>query len=902
MRNLKKVLALVIAFCMMLSVVAFAGYNDVDADANYAGAVELLSALEIFQGDENGNFNPDNTITRAEMAAVICRAKGLEEAANASKGATAFADVAADHWASGYVNLASQNGIINGYGDGNFGPNDTVTYDQAVKMIVCALGFEPVALKKGGWPTGYLVVANTYKITEGAAANATRANLAILTANALDTPMMDQTSYGSDEKYEVLDGNDTDYRTLLTDMDIYIATGVVGDKTEDTVEFTIGKDGSEDGEFKKNTTETFEIGESNIAEYKYQQVDAYVLKDGRDYIVKAVIASNIGETFEILSDDIIWDADEVAVDTENGVDYLKGTVEYYVDAANSNKTKDIKIKLSSIEFNKTSLSITESNLEDCLDTADVELVFVENTGDTTYDVLIATQYTSDRVAYVDTDRDKLTLNVGTITFDFENEDKTVILVDDAGNALTLADFEEDDVVAYVADRKITSKDCEYIKIIKLANAAVTGTIDETYTSNGEDYIVVNGEDYIVAIEDDLQAGDEGTFYIGITGKVIDFDGSLIGENYAYLLEGAIASGSFTADLWELKLLTKEGIVTYSAKKDYNDDIQDYLEANTGAFDLDGDKFLFTEATDAEKANAARLVTFKVNSSNEIKELKKATGTAAPVDDEYNADAQTIDKKALEDDVVIFNIAGDEASDAYATDISFLIDESKYTGYVLKDADDEYSAMVITALESQFAEDTGLAVVTKVSTGKNEEGEAVAKITYVQNEEEGVITVDDDSDCKNASEIELAMGDLFMFNADANGLVSEYIVVATVNGGEYKVVEGLNITTDLGEDTEIVTGYIFNEKANRKSSGEVISYTADADTFTVKATTNKYTYNTAGRSDEIVVSDFMYDMDYAVAEVDGDGETTGKYEVYPVFARMVNGVVIDVITVTEVFVK
>ena len=344
MRNLKKVLALVIAFSMMLSVVAFAGYNDVEADADYAGAVELLSALEIFQGDENGNFNPDNTITRAEMAAIIIRAKGLESAANASKGATMFPDVAADHWASGYVNLASQNGIITGTDEGLFDPNGTLTYEAPVAMIVRSLGFEPIAQKKGGWTAGYVVVANSYKITEGAAANATRANLAILMANALETPMMDQTSYGSDEKYEVLDGkNGRDYRTLLTDMDIYVATGIPGAKEVDEIPFDVTDD-SLCGTFeaKKDNTEeeTFKIGDSDIALYKNQQVDAYVLKDGRDFIVKAVVASEIGETFELLSDDIY----DIAIGDEQDpkVDY--DVVEYYVDAANSNKTKEIKVK------------------------------------------------------------------------------------------------------------------------------------------------------------------------------------------------------------------------------------------------------------------------------------------------------------------------------------------------------------------------------------------------------------------------------------------------------------------------------------------------------------------------------------------------------------------------------
>ena len=62
MKNLKKVLALVIALTMVLSTVAFASYADVDYEADYAGAVELLSALNVLKGDENGNFNHKSRI------------------------------------------------------------------------------------------------------------------------------------------------------------------------------------------------------------------------------------------------------------------------------------------------------------------------------------------------------------------------------------------------------------------------------------------------------------------------------------------------------------------------------------------------------------------------------------------------------------------------------------------------------------------------------------------------------------------------------------------------------------------------------------------------------------------------------------------------------------------------
>lgn len=893
MRNLKKVLALVIAFSMMLSVVAFAGYADVEADADYAGAVELLSALDIFQGDENGNFNPDNTITRAEMAAIIIRAKGLESAAQASKGATMFPDVAADHWASGYVNLANQNGIITGTDAGLFEPDATLTYEAAVAMIVRALGFEPIAQKKGGWTAGYVVVANSYKVTEGAAANATRANLAVLMANALETPMMDQTSYGSDEKYEVLDGkNGRDYRTLLTDMDIYVATGVVGDKDVDEIGFTIAED-SDDGEFTtKKATQTFVIGESDIAAYTYQQVDAYVAKDGRDYVVKAVVPSTIGETFELLSDDVDAVLNEKVEDKK-----IVAEVEYFVDAANSNKTKTIDVALKGIEYNKQAY---EGKLADLVKADDIELVFIENTGDNTYDMLVATNYKSFRVDYVDADRDRLALkNDKTVNFDFEDEEATIILADMNGNALTLADFAKDDVVAIVADGARPSAYEKYIEVIKLSDAAVTGTVDETYTSNDVYYVVINGEEYATALTE-LEAGDEGTFYIGLTGKVIDFDGSLAGENYAYILEGAIADGAFSGDQWQIKLLTEaDGVVIYDIKKEYHDTVAKYITDNFKDFNKDNTAFLWEDATD--KGAKYRLVTYKVNSNGEIKELLAAetkdtkVTTFDKANDEFDAGKQDINGASLEDDVVIFNVSGKYAKDAYATDVSYLVDEAKYTGFALEDADGEYSVMVIADLESAFDATAGLAIATKVSTGKDAEGEEVTKISYVQGEEEGVLTFNDDAEAKG-KDTAIAVGTAFVFTADADGVVGEYLVVASVDEKTGKFALASDGVTELekaltkGNDVaDIKLGYIMNENMETRPKGELIDLGGGVEVV-IPSSANMYTYNTIGRNKGIVVSDFMYDGDYAAND---DKENPDDLYACPVLVFEFDNDVIDV---------
>ena len=126
MMNLKKTLAVVLAFAMIFSmgVSTFAAYSDVEEGTTVGEAVGILSNLGIFTGFEDGTFKPNDTVTRAQMAAIICRTLGYEDQAAASTGTTNFYDVAASHWASGYINVAESLQIVNGYGNGAFGPED----------------------------------------------------------------------------------------------------------------------------------------------------------------------------------------------------------------------------------------------------------------------------------------------------------------------------------------------------------------------------------------------------------------------------------------------------------------------------------------------------------------------------------------------------------------------------------------------------------------------------------------------------------------------------------------------------------------------------------------------------------------------------------------------------------
>lgn len=163
-------------------------FPDVPDGADYAEAVSALAAMGIFTGDERGNFNPGANITRAEMATIICRLLGVEEEIVTPRRQT-YDDVPTRHWASGYIAKATELGVFNGDGTGNFRPSDNVTYEQVIKMLVCAMGYEPEAQRAGGWPNGYLTVAEDLGITAGihfaATANAPRSAVVTLIYRAI---------------------------------------------------------------------------------------------------------------------------------------------------------------------------------------------------------------------------------------------------------------------------------------------------------------------------------------------------------------------------------------------------------------------------------------------------------------------------------------------------------------------------------------------------------------------------------------------------------------------------------------------------------------------------------------------------------------------------------------------
>ena len=151
MRNLKKILALVLALMMTVSLMVVAsaasdgGYqDDADISAEYAEAVEVLTGMGIVQGDEGG-FRPQHSITRAEVSTIVYKAfTGDAEAANVAiyEDYSEFTDVSADAWYAGYVNCAANQKWVIGVGDGKFEPESPVTGYEMLAILLRGIGYD----------------------------------------------------------------------------------------------------------------------------------------------------------------------------------------------------------------------------------------------------------------------------------------------------------------------------------------------------------------------------------------------------------------------------------------------------------------------------------------------------------------------------------------------------------------------------------------------------------------------------------------------------------------------------------------------------------------------------------------------------------------------------------------
>lgn len=200
----KRVLTFVLFVCMLVSLIPAAGvyaFSDVTTETQYGAAILALEDWGKIEGYSDGTYKPEELITRAEFVKMLVSVQsnnGLEYIPDGVQ--TGFEDVdSQNHWASRYIKLAVDKKVIRGYEDGSFRPENNVTYEEALKMVTCLLGYELSAQWRADalgmelWPDGYIAIANELTITKGVSVESfssvvTRGAVAQVIYNASSVP------------------------------------------------------------------------------------------------------------------------------------------------------------------------------------------------------------------------------------------------------------------------------------------------------------------------------------------------------------------------------------------------------------------------------------------------------------------------------------------------------------------------------------------------------------------------------------------------------------------------------------------------------------------------------------------------------------------------------------------
>lgn len=806
-KNLKKVISSVAALTMVASsVAAFAvDFPDVESTASYAQAVQELSALDVISGYDDGTFGPDKLVTRAEITKMIVDALAERSSAEASTESTKFADVSADHWAKGYINQGVADGFIAGMSDTEFDPDANVTYVQAQKMLVSAIGYETYAQAQGGWPTGYKTYAASLDITKGISGitdstELTRAQVAQMIDNAMDAPLCVIASWKTEwngtktPNLEVRDGKEgRAYETLFTEKhDAYKVYGRVtetsktGSVDTDKVTFQVEKaDNFDDEEVKADSpvSEDMYIGDSKADNYLRTYSQALIQKnDDDEYTILSIAAAAANKSVTVASEDFDENksTDEALYFFPAGT--TKGSTKYQLDTTNG-----VTIYINGVESSK---SIAE--LRDYLDnneTASVTLQKETETGSTStsakYNTIMVSSYVT---AIVDEVIDKT--NETSVNFDTYSsgiQAKMTVNKDDDnytysfkldGKEIEAKDLQQNDVLNISYDTTGSFRESSFYDVIVTRNVVDGVKCTSINDSKGE--YTIGGTKYKAAegMDIDVETSTEYSLYLDHFGRIAKADENSVSKNYGVLKNiYKKAGGDYMA-----QIITKKG-----TEEEYKVDSDNVKAYKSYLVKSDADGAVYDSTNKKTDAYPKQVVEYSVSSSSNKITIKNG-GVIAPTtaDAEYKESGNKIGSVKMADSTVILDLSEVDTKDTYSV-VSSLNDGSNYVayGYDKSKSDNTYRFVIITeGTSSVFNSETQLAIFNGSEVVDND-GDKTAYNLVVNGEEKQFILDDDVVITGNKGETvadnAFDEGDVLVYATNSEGYISRiYSVFAAQN--------------------------------------------------------------------------------------------------------------------------
>ena len=671
---MKKFLSLVLALVMTMSLVTIsAGAKDFtdDSKITYEEAVDVMSAVKVIDGYEDGSFNPTATLTRGAAAKIICNMILGPTTASALVADTApYSDVPTNHTFAGYIAYCAQQEIISGYADGTFRPGATLTSYAFMKMLLGALGYDAAVEGYTGSNWSVQVAKRALAIgldddlegTFNGVKAVTREEACLYAFNTLKATMVE-------------------YDTTITIGDVKIA----GSKAQDVennreAANTIKRDGKMQfaekffSDLKQTSADADDFGRP-AHEWKYKKTVIGLYAETPDAVY----------TESVKGKAIYGDLDNTAYDFED----IDGTEAIFVDGVLIGVDDDIVRE----DFEVAKSNDRKIGGNGVL----VEAYIMDGEGDEddTVRIVMVNTYVAKVTSDYDKDDEELEID---IMADLDVEE--TLELDDLSN---IKDFEEDDYVLVTIASDDATAEGQYVASIEMAEkvtAAVTNFEgDYNDETNFEDKDTVTaGEKYSYsrkfATEIDSFDGtyvikDEYDFYLDSYGYVIMVDGVEAASKYVYI-DGFEASG----------VSTKASLKAYGY---FTDGTSDLISIDK----VDGESIKGTDATDwAESLDHIGLYTYTEKNGKYKLTSVETNGTDM-------VPAIQLDEGEL---------TGEDTLDMVSDAIGTTIRASKNTVFIIIDDDDDVEVY------------TGVKNVPVVTVAAAEAGDELAYVAVAEDDD------------------------------------------------------------------------------------------------------------------------------------------------------------------------
>ncbi|MEG1879963.1 MAG: S-layer homology domain-containing protein, partial [Oscillospiraceae bacterium] len=790
---------------------------------NCETAVMFLSQLKILKGDENGLYNPKESLTRAEAAVVAVNLLGFNNISVSDSSAEYYKDVPKDEWYAPYINRATELKLVSGNGDNTFRPNDKIATNEYITMLVNAVGYEAIAKMRGGFPGGYLSVAKEIDLLDGMQNMnkefISRGDVAISAYNALFVKLLDAKYVGDTIEYSKDDSNEMFLNKIFG---IEECEGVVISNKFTGINDEYGNTNKNQVTIAKPSGDTiaYDVCNTKASEMLGIYVKYYVKQEGK------------GDENDLIFIEKYKNHNTIMAIDANNIEKIEkdGNSKVVISYLNENgKTLKINgdIDMSMIFNNKfveKAVSATNETLKSSYidDVKSGDYMLIDNDKDNVFDMMFVNSYKNYVINRLYIDDKKFTVKTGTPS-EFEVDEAStdyIFEMKKMDKNISIESLNEGDTVTIAQSKNTTG---EKVRKIIVSDNSKDVLISEVKNSDDVCTVTIDGEKFNLSkdVNKIPVAGSEYKAYLNFKNEIVYFENAENVES-GYMLLTGITKNKGLENSVTAKFVMTDGEIKVA---DFRSKIT-FVENGVPSTITDERAHEKLGGDSTGKSSDIHLLKGVIDSKGQVTKIEVAGKTPDGeyyYDDAFTLDAGNLDVDgekwffrrdtpnringlyAVSNDAVIFSVP-------QADPTTNMIDKEKirvgknmdtftnnvYYRFNIYDMDKNMAAHAVVSygLDSRYSKDgalsfnTEICVVDEIVNTLSENGEEMYKIYGLMSGEKVEEVIAKSVSCRNSKGSEYAEGDPRAMEAITNlkrGSIIQYKVNFDGELSEFRIL-------------------------------------------------------------------------------------------------------------------